>query len=56
MKLIESYCRGQVGLYQDALTNGSKVYYVQACGSAFIPVRTMEDGIELCKAFVKYAM
>ena len=56
MKLIESYCRGQVGLYEETLTDGSKVYYIQTCGSAFIPVRTMEDGMELCKAFVKYTM
>jgi len=56
MKLIELYCREQVGLYEESLTDGSRVYYVRAYGSTYIPVRTMEDGVALCQSFVKYAM
>ena len=56
MKLVESYCRGQVSLYCDKLTDGSFVYYVQTCGSAFIPVRSLESGIALCEAFKEHTV
>ncbi len=56
MKLIELYCRGEIGLWQETLTDGSLVYYVKVQNSDYIPVRIKGDGIALCQAFVKYAM
>lgn len=56
MKLIESYCRGQVGLYEETLTDGSLVYYVKAYGSELMPVPTLKDGVALCDALVKHTV
>ena len=54
MKLVESYCRGQVRLYEYIKKDGSKEYYVTVLGSGDIHVKSFVDGIALCKAFVQH--
>jgi hypothetical protein len=55
MKLVECYCRGQVSLYEDKLSDGSKVYFVTVLRSGDICVKSLKAGVALCKAFVEHA-
>jgi hypothetical protein len=54
--LVDTFCRGQVNLYECISTKGVKSYYITVLGSGEIHVKSLEDGTALCIAFTKHTL